>query len=171
MRHRPAGRGFTLVECAVVCAIVGILGAVALPSLRGHELRSARIDAVDALTRLQAAQEQHRLAHLRPGEEPLTTAQEVADADLGERLLERLGLAVGAVEHRDLARRRAGFDRHLDRIGGERERALQPPQDRAAAGERGQHQQDEDAQQPTSCGLHRGNRIAASAAYFEDMGR
>ncbi len=62
MQHRAA-HGFTLVECAVVCAVVGVLGAIALPSLRGHELRAARIDAVDALTRLQAAQEQHRLLH------------------------------------------------------------------------------------------------------------
>ena len=56
-------RGFTLIECAVVCAVVGIVSAIALPSLRGHELRSARVDAVAALTRLQFAQEQHRALH------------------------------------------------------------------------------------------------------------
>jgi type IV pilus assembly protein PilE len=56
-------RGFTLVECAVVCAIVAILAAIALPSYFQHELRAARVDAVQALTALQTAQERHRLQH------------------------------------------------------------------------------------------------------------
>lgn len=63
MSNAGSERGFTLIECAVVCALVGIVSAIALPSLRGHELRSARVDAVAALTRLQAAQEQHRALH------------------------------------------------------------------------------------------------------------
>ncbi len=53
-------RGFTLIECAVVCAVAAILAGLALPSFRGQALRSARIDAVQALTRIQMAQEQHR---------------------------------------------------------------------------------------------------------------
>jgi type IV pilus assembly protein PilE len=56
-------RGFTLVECVVVCALVGILSAVALPSYFEHQLRAARIDAVQALVALQTAQERHRLQH------------------------------------------------------------------------------------------------------------
>lgn len=56
-------RGFTLVECAVVCAVAAILAAVAWPSLQGYTLRAARLDAVQALTRLQTVQEQYRSAH------------------------------------------------------------------------------------------------------------
>jgi type IV pilus assembly protein PilE len=43
--------------------VAAVLAAVALPSFRGHELRMARLDAVQALMRLQAAQEQHRSLH------------------------------------------------------------------------------------------------------------
>ena len=56
-------RGFTLVECAVVCAVAAVLGAVALPSYQGQALRAARLDAVHALTRLQTVQEQYRSLH------------------------------------------------------------------------------------------------------------
>jgi len=59
---QPAA-GFTLVELAVVCAMVGVLTAVALPSYQSHLLRAGRADAVDALTRLQMAQAQHHAAH------------------------------------------------------------------------------------------------------------
>lgn len=55
--------GFTLVEVAVVCAVAGVIAAVALPSYQGHLLRSGRADAVDALTRLQLAQAQYHAAH------------------------------------------------------------------------------------------------------------
>jgi type IV pilus assembly protein PilE len=63
MGQRAAPRGFTLIECAVVCAIVGILGAMALPSYFQHQLRAMRVDAVQALNALQTAQERHRLQH------------------------------------------------------------------------------------------------------------
>jgi type IV pilus assembly protein PilE len=53
----------TLVECAIVCALVALLAAVSLPLLRTPGLRIARLDAVQALMRLQAAQEQHRALH------------------------------------------------------------------------------------------------------------
>ena len=59
---QPAA-GFTLIELAVVCALVGVLTAVALPSHQSHLLRSGRADAVDALTRLQLAQAQYHAAH------------------------------------------------------------------------------------------------------------
>lgn len=58
-----AAAGFTLVECLMVCLVVAILAAVAWPSFRGHDFRAGRLDAVDALTRVQMAQEQHRSAH------------------------------------------------------------------------------------------------------------
>jgi type IV pilus assembly protein PilE len=56
-------RGFTLVECAVACAVVGLTATLALPAYRSHELRAGRLDAVDSITRIQVAQEQHRAAH------------------------------------------------------------------------------------------------------------
>ena len=59
---QPAA-GFTLVELAVVCAMVGVLTAVALPSYQAYLLRSGRADGVDALTRLQVAQARHHAAH------------------------------------------------------------------------------------------------------------
>lgn len=59
--HRSTG--FTLVECAVVCAVVALAAGLALPSLQGSWLRMARLDAVDALTRVQAAQEAYRMLH------------------------------------------------------------------------------------------------------------
>jgi len=59
----PPRAGFTLVELAVVCAMVGVLAAVALPGYQSHLLRAGRADAVDALTRLQLAQTQYHAAH------------------------------------------------------------------------------------------------------------
>ncbi|MDP2005058.1 MAG: type IV pilin protein [Rubrivivax sp.] len=56
-------RGFTLVECLGACALAAVLAAVAWPTLRGHGLRAARLDAVQALTRLQSVQEQYRALH------------------------------------------------------------------------------------------------------------
>lgn len=68
-RHRlatPAGRrdgGFTLVECLAVLAVLAVVGVMAYPSLRAHDFRAGRLDAVEALTRVQVAQEKHRYAH------------------------------------------------------------------------------------------------------------
>jgi len=59
LRPKPA-RGFTLVECLLVCAVVALLAVLVIPLLRGTELRAGRWDAVDALTRLQGAQERYR---------------------------------------------------------------------------------------------------------------
>lgn len=56
-------RGFTLVEMVVVLAMVALLAGAAFPSYRGHVLRAGRADAVEALTRLQAAQERFRTAN------------------------------------------------------------------------------------------------------------
>ena len=52
--------GFTLVECLIVVAVVAILAGLTLPGLRSPELRMARLDAVQALTRLQGEQENYR---------------------------------------------------------------------------------------------------------------
>ena len=59
----PRRAGFTLIECAVTCAMAAVLAAIAIPSYQGRERRMARLDAVDAITRVQATQEQHRSAH------------------------------------------------------------------------------------------------------------
>jgi type IV pilus assembly protein PilE len=48
------------VECAVTCAVAVLLAALAAPAFRGETLRAARLDAVQALTRLQLAQEEYR---------------------------------------------------------------------------------------------------------------
>lgn len=55
--------GFTLIEVLMVCAVLAVLAAVALPGLRGHDFRAGRLDGVDALTRVQQAQEHYRSAH------------------------------------------------------------------------------------------------------------
>jgi type IV pilus assembly protein PilE len=55
-------RGFTLVELAVALAAALVLATIAVPSYRGHLLRARRIDAVQALTRLETKQEQRRAA-------------------------------------------------------------------------------------------------------------
>ena len=67
-RSRAVQRGFGLVESITAVAIVGVLATVALPTYRDAQLRSRRVDATQALQRLQAAQEQYRLAHGRYAE-------------------------------------------------------------------------------------------------------
>ena len=59
----PPVRGFTLVEVAVVLAVVGILASLVLPSAFGAAAKGRRTDAVLALGRIQMAQEQHRSVH------------------------------------------------------------------------------------------------------------
>lgn len=60
---RSTQRAFTLLETMMVVAAAAILAAVVLPTYRASERRAARFDAVDALTRVQVAQEQFRGAH------------------------------------------------------------------------------------------------------------
>jgi len=52
--------GYTLIECLIVLAIVAILAGLTVPGLRGPELRVARLDAVQALMRVQSEQESLR---------------------------------------------------------------------------------------------------------------
>lgn len=57
------GVGFSFVELLVALALAALLLTLGLGSHRGHDLRVGRTDAVQALTRVQLAQEQHRSAH------------------------------------------------------------------------------------------------------------
>jgi len=59
----PAARGFTLVEVLVVCVLVAVLAAVALPTFKQRSLRAGRLDAVAALMKVQSTQEQYRSLH------------------------------------------------------------------------------------------------------------
>ncbi len=56
-------RGFTLVELAVVCALAGVLAALAWPNLQPQLARAGRADAVQALTQVQQAQARHHALH------------------------------------------------------------------------------------------------------------
>jgi type IV pilus assembly protein PilE len=58
-----AQRGFTLVELAVACAVATLLASLALPAYQQQLQQARRSDAVQALTRVQAAQEQYRTLH------------------------------------------------------------------------------------------------------------
>lgn len=60
---RRRSSGFTLVESLAVVAVLGVVGVLAYPSLRAYDFRAGRLDAVEALTRLQVEQEKHRTAH------------------------------------------------------------------------------------------------------------
>jgi type IV pilus assembly protein PilE len=59
---RHPSKGFSLVECALAGALAVILLTVAVPSFRHHLQHTRRLDAVQALTRVQVAQEQRRAA-------------------------------------------------------------------------------------------------------------
>lgn len=63
MARRTSLLGFTLVELAVVMAVTALLVTLALPTFTAPMTHARRSDAVAALTRLQAAQEQYRLEH------------------------------------------------------------------------------------------------------------
>lgn len=79
LRHCPAHRassahcthrnpcahwgGFTLVEVLAVLVVAALLAAVVVPSYKANGRRAGRLDAVDALTRVQVAQEQFRSLH------------------------------------------------------------------------------------------------------------
>lgn len=63
----PAGRGsgVTLLELLVVMALVGLLAGLAYPTYRGYVLRAHRMEAIEALLAVAAAQERFHLEHGR----------------------------------------------------------------------------------------------------------
>ena len=56
-------QGFTLVECLVVVLVLALISSMAWPSFRRHDLQAGRLDAVHALSRVQAEQERYRSVH------------------------------------------------------------------------------------------------------------
>lgn len=70
----------TLLELLAALVIVAVLAAIAYPSYRQHLLRAHRLEAIEALLLVAAAQESF---HLRQGRYALRFAEGVdADADL-----------------------------------------------------------------------------------------
>lgn len=55
--------GFTLVEALVTLGLVALMATFGVQGLQAQRLKSGRADAVNALTRVQLAQEQYRSAH------------------------------------------------------------------------------------------------------------
>jgi type IV pilus assembly protein PilE len=55
-----ARRGFTLVEIVAALGAATVLAALAWPGFHAQLWRAGRAEAIDALTRLQVAQEKHR---------------------------------------------------------------------------------------------------------------
>jgi type IV pilus assembly protein PilE len=55
-----AQRGFTLIELLVTVVVVGILAAIAYPSFTDSVRKSRRADAIEAMNRVQQAQERYR---------------------------------------------------------------------------------------------------------------
>jgi type IV pilus assembly protein PilE len=56
-------RGVSLVELAVVVAVVSVLASMALPTWQQQLAKSRRAEAITALTQLQHAQEGYRAHH------------------------------------------------------------------------------------------------------------
>jgi len=52
--------GFTLVELVIALVIIGILAAIAIPSYESYVRKGRRVDAKNALSALQLAQEKYR---------------------------------------------------------------------------------------------------------------
>lgn len=53
--HR--GRGLTLIEVLIAIVIVTVVTAIAIPAVRSHGVHARRAEAIDALIRIQTAEE------------------------------------------------------------------------------------------------------------------
>ncbi|NRF70902.1 prepilin-type N-terminal cleavage/methylation domain-containing protein [Aquincola sp. S2] len=59
----PVDRGFTLIELLITIAIVAVLASIAYPSFKESIHKGRRADAIDAMTRVQQAEERWRANH------------------------------------------------------------------------------------------------------------
>jgi type IV pilus assembly protein PilE len=92
--RREQTAGITLIELMIVAVIIGVLGAVALPSYRKHVVRAHRTEAKSALLQLATNQERFYLQHRRYG-----TIAELAAAGFpvaSENNVYRLAVATAA---------------------------------------------------------------------------
>ena len=89
---RHPGRGFSLVEIAVVLAVSALLALLAVPGYLDQLARSRRSDATAALQRLQWAQQRHHQAHGRYAERLAELRGVGARSEGGHYRLELLSL-------------------------------------------------------------------------------
>lgn len=98
MRHvhtRRGQRGVTLLELMAVVVVIGILGAIAIPSYRLFVMRSHRVEAKNALLELTTNQERYYLNRRTYG----TVAQLIADNLLANDRSERGTYQIGIAPH------------------------------------------------------------------------
>jgi general secretion pathway protein G len=60
MKTSAAGRGFTIIELVMVCAVIGILTALAFPAVHYSRLRGQEIELRAALRELRGAIDEHK---------------------------------------------------------------------------------------------------------------
>ena len=90
MALRPGARGFTLIELMIAVALIGILGAVALPAYFGSLRKTRRAEAVATMSQIQQAQERWRATC--PSYAMLIPTANAGDCNTGTS-----GLAIAAV--------------------------------------------------------------------------
>ena len=110
--------GVTLLELMAVVIVIGVLGAIAIPSYRQYVMRAQRAEAKTALMRLQTNQERYYLANRTYGTVAQLVAANLLDAGgLSERGTYAITLAgVSNIGYTATATPRAGgaFDMQGD---------------------------------------------------------
>jgi type IV pilus assembly protein PilE len=85
-------RGFTLIELMIVTVVVATLAAIAMPSFMGQIRKARRAEAVDAVAKIQQAQERWRSACT-------TYASSITLANAGDCNTGTSGLAIAAASN------------------------------------------------------------------------